>query len=973
MKLTRFQIARIRWAEDSRAHARGGFWMILIQLALFVAIELFRPKPEIEGAKAAGLGDFNFPTATEGRVTPIFWGTVRMDGPNVIWYGDLVQEPITEKVKTSLFSSQRVVKGYRYKLGMQFGLAWGEVTAITGLWIGDDRVWTGSVTDGGTFTVDSPDLFGGDDEGQGGFTGTFKFFGGSTTQLASSYLSTYQQQGGDTPGYRGMCYLCPDTERWYVGNSTSIKPYKFELQRFPSNLGLTLDRHIVNSADANPIEVLYEVMTDTDWGLGYLPSDINVPSFVAAAETLFAEGNGMSYMITSPLQSAKIMNLIEEQIDGLVRFNPVSAQWEIKLARADYTPGTLPLIDESNIVDFINYSRGTWSGTTNQVRTQFVDRTDEYKTTYAMAQDTANVRIQGFNVSVTKNYPGVFDRTLANNIAWRDLRTLSYPLAKASVMVDREFWDALPGDVVEFSYDYLGIERLPMRVTKIDLGEIENGRIRLDLVQDVFYSATPSFSDPTSTGWTDPTETLTAFPVATQRAFEAPRAVVRRDPATGGALVSKVMAAARQSGSAIAFDIRERHAAGAPSGTYTVAGKVVQFVKIGQLNADLTTKSAYPLSTLLLSSAPDTQTDILGAVADITDTDSLGTELINLCLVGDEFMLVRSAQANAANVQLNDVYRGVLDSVQGSHVAGADVFVLASGAGLTDDSIPETDNVDVKLIPVGFTDELLEASATTISFQMDKRLRRPYPPSMLSLNGVDWDTTLVNLEGNGSGPEDYSVDAVIRRRDYRLADDGNELAGLADDAETLDTSFPAANTTDHNVTVRHDPTGTDDLIGTETIASTSHTLLRIDILTALSGAVPTGDLEWTIQASHDDGGETLTSRQSLVHVAEISTALSGQFEFGLRANGVTSALYTATTTGTYAFTLSSAFTVGNVQYRLNGGAWTNVITAGGTSGNVSVTSADTVEVRHTSTDASIKKQLDMGAAGAGQDGFAIFN
>lgn len=970
MKLTKIQMVFLKWETDPIVKRRfGGFWLtLLFQVVLFVAAELLRPKPEFENAKPAGLGDFSFPTATEGRVIPLLWGTVRVDGPNAIWYGDLRQDAIVEKVKTGMFSSEEVVQGYEYRLGLQFAIARGPVDKIIGLWIGDDKVWTGDVAHGATFTVDDPELFGGKDRGNGGFTGTFEFFSGTTTQTASSYLSTYKQQGGDTPANRGTCYLAPYTEPFYVGNATTLKPWKFELQRIPNQLGAVGGVEVVNLLDANPACVAYEVMTNTEWGLGYAAADIDLTSFRAAAVTLEDEGNGFSMLLTTAKEASGIVRLLEEQMDGLIRFNQKSSTWEIKLARADYTPGTLTVVNEDNLVELVNFGRGSWEGTSNMVRVKFIDRTDEYKSTYAMAQDTANVRIQGVDLSVTKNYPGVMDRTNANFLAWRDLRTLSYPLAKASLVVDRTFWDKLPGDVIEFTHTYLGITLLPMRITSMDMGELENNRIRLELVQDVFYTATPSFSDPTSTNWVKPTETLVGY--TSQRAFEAPRAIVRRDPATSGALLSTVMAAARLGGSEISFDIRERHSAGATAGVYATVGSVTQFVKVGQLSGALAIGSAYPLGALTLSSTPDTQAAILASFGIPSGTEELGTTLMNLVLVDEEFMLVETAAANASNVNLSNVYRGVLDSVQANHADAADVYILMAGAGTTD-ALPETDNVDIKLIPVAFDSELNEASATTISFAMDKRVRRPYPPSLLSLNGVAWDITSVSLESEGTVAEDYGVACVIRRRDYRAADGGNELLGLATDAETLDATYPTAQATDHDLEVRHDPTGTNELVLNATISGTTYTLLRIDILQALDGAVPTGDIEFSWAGSHTDGGETLTSRQSLVLASDIVSTLEGQFEFGLLSLNETSATYTATVTGSYSFTLSTAFSVGLVQYRINGGGWLTLLTAGATSNSFAANSTDTIEVRHTSSDSGILKQLDMNAPGAGQDGFAV--
>lgn len=71
----------------------------LIQLAVLVVSSIISyalaPKPP--SPKPAALGDFDVPTAEEGRPIPVVFGTVTITGPNVIWYGDLGIEPIRKK------------------------------------------------------------------------------------------------------------------------------------------------------------------------------------------------------------------------------------------------------------------------------------------------------------------------------------------------------------------------------------------------------------------------------------------------------------------------------------------------------------------------------------------------------------------------------------------------------------------------------------------------------------------------------------------------------------------------------------------------------------------------------------------------------------------------------------------------------------------------------------------------------------
>jgi len=50
------------------------------------------PKPETQ--KPAGLGEFTVPTAEVGREIAVLFGTRKIDGPNVVWYGDLRTVPV---------------------------------------------------------------------------------------------------------------------------------------------------------------------------------------------------------------------------------------------------------------------------------------------------------------------------------------------------------------------------------------------------------------------------------------------------------------------------------------------------------------------------------------------------------------------------------------------------------------------------------------------------------------------------------------------------------------------------------------------------------------------------------------------------------------------------------------------------------------------------------------------------------------
>lgn len=1031
--------------RQARAHAprrsEPPFWItLLVYAALFVLSDLLKPKPNLEDAKPSGLGDFQFPTATEGRPVPLLWGTVQVKGPNVTWYGDLRQEAITIEVETGIFSgSEEQVVGFKYRLGMQLALCTGPIDELRKVWIGDKLVFDGSVTHGNTFTIDEPELFGGDDLGQGGVLATMRLFGGTNSQGPSTYLSArfvngvaivnagagysvgqiltvqggtftiparikvttiggggtitgavvqsrgeysvfpsnpaavdtgaatfnltaagFQAVGGVTPAYPDICYLVPDTEPPYLGNSTSIKPWSFEVRRCPNGLAVTAGKHVVNDGDANPMCVLFEALTNADWGRGVPSSKINQTNFRSIAATLFDEGNGFSMLLDRNEDVADLIRRIEEQVAGALYQNQLTEQWEFVLTRADYNPLTIPEINSTNLVELRNFTRGTWEGTSNQVRVPFAQRDNEYHETYGFAQDMANVRIVGANVSSTISHPGIKDAALAGNVAWRTLRTLAIPLATGVFVVDRTFYGIQPGAVVAFTDPDLGFVRLPMRVKSVDYGKLINGEIVLDTVQDVFYAAQGSFNPNAPTNWTPPSDSLVPFPPDEQVAFEAPRALTFRDPLGSGATADKVYAAARRQGPEASFKMMQRNAVGSPSGSFVEFGESFTFVRIGELNANLPAGSAVPLATLIVTPTPDTQGILEAVFPDITDLVQLGTDLPTLILVGDEFMLVSSAQLNGANVQLNNVYRGVLDSVQSGHTLGDSVFLIFVGGAMARDSIPAGRNVEVKLLPRSQSALVAEAAAETVAFTMANRTRRPYPPCELSLNSSRFASS-TSLEGTGSG-ESIGVGLTFRRRDFRTI---NEVGALLADAAALFPDFPTANTTTHEVEVRDDPDGTNTLLFTQDLSNlASATIRRLDILEAAGGSLPTR-LRFRLRAKHSFESTVYSSRYDLVWDFNVTSALTGFFEFGALLKDAASASFVVVNDTTdHVFTLSSAFTVGDVEYRINGGAWTTLIAAGNTSGtipNAAIAASDTIEIVHRSTDSNAQKLITMAA------------
>jgi hypothetical protein len=387
--------------------------------------------------------------------------------------------------------------------------------------------------------------------------------------------------------------------------------------------------------------------------------------------------------------------------------------------------------------------------------------------------------------------------------------------------------------------------------------------------------------------------------------------------------------------------IKERHSSGTPAGSYAAAGEVVGFTLIGALNASLAAGTAVPTSTITITAAsPDTKADLLAAFPDTATTELMGKDLAHLILVGNEFMLVSSAAANGSNVDFQNVYRGVLDTVQQAHSSGDKVYLLHFGAGLSDQSFVNTHNVDVELRPRS-PQLTFAGSVTAISLTMAKRTLRPYPVANLLFDGSSTAYGTPNLQFSGSGLNNLRTEVSWYRRDFRV---GDEILALQSDGTTVSSS------TEHMMTVRADPSGANTTVGTDTSWATGVGPLFVKLVDVVTAAALGTTIRFTVKTRHDHWSETdIENRYDQVFdVVPSSATYSGKFYLGggLAANANSNS-YTAVTTGTFSLGIGALQATANIQVSLNGGAYSTVIAAGNTSGTFAVTSGDTIRVRRT--------------------------
>ncbi len=909
-----------------------GFWLLVILWVVTFAIgELTKPKVEIEDAKPALLNDFNFPTATEGRVIPLHWGTDLVKGPNVLWFGDYQKHAIIERVKTSMFNTKRQIVGYRYHVGFQMGICHGPAI-LKKIYIGDELAWEGTLSTDGEIYVDSQ-----------GHRGIFSFFTGTKTQARSTYLQQFQSP---CPAYRGLCYGV--WEGGLIGETTNVAAWSFEIERIPTGLGG--GDEVVNGADCNPMHLAYEIFRDDSWGYGYPASDFDIADFQTQAATLKAEGNGMSLILSNRRDATSIIEEIEKQIDGKFRIDPATGQWKCVLIRGGYSLVGLKTADNSNINEIIEYSRAAWEGTSNVIRVVYKRRANAYADGYAQAHDSANMKVQGRRVPVQFSYPAVRDDALANKLAWRELRASSYPFAKLRFKGKREFWNSYVGEVILLTYAFkdFSVTEIPFRITRISVGDTVEPEILIDAVQDVFTWGDASFADQDATRWVAPERNLIPFPATDQLAFEAPYALGRRDDSY---VEGKIWVVGESQGRGeVGYEVLQRNSSGTPAGNFYSAGDIIPFGYTGTLSGAIDQDAG----------TIDVLTDMNISEIITTTAFEVGENLINLFIIGDELIACTDVTEITGGARLLGCLRGFCDTAQAVHAATDQVWFVSNGGGLTVTALNPDYNVDLKLLPyntVGNKVSDADTGLTTIQLDLDYRDRRPYPPTSIEWNAVQYPGSVV-ITGD--------VDVDYNRRDYRIF---NEESQLYVDASTISGDFPANNDTRYRLKL-YDGAAVVYTTPWNASGAASYTMEFVKILRYLDG-VPT-TLKMSVDTRHTFNVVDYTARYEAVHECNVTASTyDDDFWLGVVSPSTASNLWVAPQTGTYAFTLAASI-AGDVEARINGGSWAVVIASGNTAGNlVGVTAADDIEIRHLDAASSDEVLLTIAAPSGTEDGYGV--
>lgn len=481
--------------------------------------------------------------------------------------------------------------------------------------------------------------------------------------------------------------------------------------------------------DMNPAHIIRDCLTNRDWGLGHPEAEIG-ESFTVAADVLHAEGFGLSLIWQQDSSIEDFIASVLDHIDATLFIDRRSGLWEMRLIRADYDASALPLVDETNVVDWGRLGRRAPGDLVNSVTVRFTDpRTDD--TGAVSVTDTARVQAMGDVIATTLDYPGIRSQDLALRVAERDLRALSAPLLSGEIVVTRAGADLGPGDVIRLRSERLGLDDVVMRLSEIGQGDGRDNGIRLKLAEDVFaLGATAIAGGRLGRG----SAGLTSAPRPLERrlVIEAPYWLVVRE--LGHAEAERQLADDPEAGTLLTTAERPGADARAAQlwvdpGTGPVEEGAVAFAPTALLAEDL---SAHPAHRVIAV----TGWREIGAVA-------IGT----LAAIGDEFVRVDGITPEALTLG-----RGCLDTAPRAHAAGTPVIFFGDVARIPESTWAAGETLAIRLLPETGRGTLAFARAPEDSVTLAARARRPLPPGNFRANGAFMPEALDGTPGFGDWP-----------------------------------------------------------------------------------------------------------------------------------------------------------------------------------------------------------------------------
>lgn len=645
-------------------------------------------------------------------------------------------------------SAKPQIVGYRYSFDIHMGLGL-PLDEIVEIRAGDKRAWRGSISSNGQIRINAPELFGGD-KAEGGLDGTLDVMFGEENQPVLPRLAAFL--GGIVPAFRGI------TTAFYSGLVTSMNPYPktWEILRrggdrlwrpeaawYPEKQFIWLADNQIKAM--NPAHILYLLYTGQNFR-GLPRGRMDEAAWRAAADTLYTEQLGLCLEWRRSDSFKGFRDNVLMHMGAEVFLDRRTALISIRLLRDDYDPAALPLFDEdSGLLEAKQEEATSSDEVPSQIIGKYTDAIDG-KQRSVRAVNSAVAQRAGGRSSEEIDYFAAPTGQIAGRLAQRDLRIKTSGLKSYKVVLDRRGSDITPGMPFRIRSRRRGIETVVVRAGKIQDGTLDDGRITVTALQDVFGLPASSYVAVPPSGWTPPDRTPQA--VVTRRLVETPYREIagRIDPAnlalldpTTAFLAALALAPTQMSQS---FTLTTR------------VGSTGNFIT--RENSD------WCPSGLLVNELP---IEVGPSFVTLSAASRLDQVVVgSAALIDNEIMRV-----DAINVAIGAVTlaRGCADTVPDRHAAGARIWFYDGFDAADETAYTYGVTLQARLLTNTSIGRLDPVLASTDSLTLTGRQGRPYPPGQFKIGGSSYpDSTLGSAviawtHRDRSGQSDQLVDTTV--------------------------------------------------------------------------------------------------------------------------------------------------------------------------------------------------------------------
>lgn len=706
--------------------------------------------------------------------------------------------------------AKKVTIGFKYFFDLLMGLGRGPYDSILHIKVGGKTAWTGHETGNTTIRIDKPNLFGGEKK-EGGIDGYLAIQMGGPTQTASARLVS--MLGGLVSGMRGVVTLhywgqvsamSPYPKPWAIRHSRALMGWDGPVW-YPERASILLtDPETGGTIYAmNPAHILYELETNADYGRGRPRAALDDAAWRAAADQFTAEGLGLCLRWVRSDSIDAFSSLVLAHCGATLFTSRSTGLRKLTLVRDDYDPDTLPhFTPDTGLLDIEEDDNPSNAEAVNEMIVTWrnpIDNTERK----ARERNLAGVRSTGGRiVSEEASYTGAPTYAIASRLAKRDLRAKGI-MKSWKLILDRRGRVIEPGGVFKFSDPARGLNGVVARASRI----IDDGKIEITAVLDVFGMPDTTFSAPVAPAWAPPDGT--PYPITNRRVIEATwRELVLTvdsanldliDDSTG--FVSVL--AEKPTPMSLSFDIQTR---------------------IG--SAEFITRQVGDFSPTALLAASVSRVGTSLAISGGVDLERVSVGMA--ALIDDEWMRVDAIDLDAMTIAVG---RGCVDTVPDDHDAGATVWFTDETGGGDPTEYTTGTSVNARLLTNTSTDQLSAAAASIDTRLIAARQARPYPPGNMKINGQDWPDEVVG-----------SVVVTWSHRDRLLQDDqliDTTHGSIGPEPGTTYSVRLTINATSTVIVNRTGLTGTTDTIADSSLTGQDGVELRLEVYSVRSGSEST--------------------------------------------------------------------------------------------------------------------------------------